>query len=662
MLGLLFAHSASFSLAPVLLALLLSLGSLSYLYFRTQNTLFQKPYFGINVFVVSFLIGCFTLLIHQQTRYPNHYIHLLSSKKQAHTCELVINEKLKNSNNTIRYDASIIRIDTRNCIGKTVLNIDKDSFKFPIKTGSHLLAKGYLFLTKKPNNPSQFDYGNYLKNKQIYSQFYCQSKNCILTKKIDRDIFYFADGIRTRIIQNLKKYKFNAPELHVLVALILGQQQDISPDLIKDYQYAGAVHILSVSGLHVGFILLFITFLLKLFPNTKNAALVKCIITILCLWGFGVLAGLAPSVLRSVAMFSFVALGNFLKRSINIYNTLAISIFIILLFQPAFLFDVGFQLSYIALFFIVWLHPLISSLWTPKNKISKYFWDIVSVSFAAQIGTFPISIYYFHQFPSLFFVTNLIVLPGMSFILGLGVIVMLIALCDSHYSFLYNTLEESIYILNKIISWVASLDSFVFKNIFCSIGMMLGTYLLIFSLIIWLKKPNYQKAIAFLISLIVFQIIWIDSKVTSQKTNEFIVFSGKKKNIISERHGTNVVLHSNDVTPKNWKEEAALQNYITENGCRISKTSTLKNFYSFQTYKIMIIDKSGVYLKNIHPDILILIDAPKVNIERLFRFWKPKMVVFGTTNFKSYVTQWKATCSKENIPFHDISEMGYFKI
>jgi competence protein ComEC len=192
----------------------------------------------------------------------------------------------------------------------------------------------------------------------------------------------------------------------VVSALILGQQQDISKEILKDYQYAGAIHILSVSGLHVGFILLFITFLLKPLRKDKLGNTIRLLTIIISLWGFAILAGLSPSVVRSVTMFSFVAVGMYLKRSTNIFHTLLVSMFLILFFQPSFLFDVGFQLSYLSLFFILWLQPVISNLWEPKNKIVSYFWDILTVSFAAQIGAFPLSIFYFHQFPGLFFINK----------------------------------------------------------------------------------------------------------------------------------------------------------------------------------------------------------------------------------------------------------------
>jgi competence protein ComEC len=446
------------------------------------------------------------------------------------------------------------------------------------------------------------------------------------------------------------------------VALLLGQQQDISQEVVRDYQYAGAVHVLSVSGLHVGFILLFITFLLKPFPNTKRASLIKLLIVILSLWAFGILAGLAPSVVRSVTMFSFVAIGMFLRRSINIYNTLAVSALIILLFQPAFLFDVGFQLSYVALFFIVWLQPLLSSIWTPKYKVTSYLWDIITVSFAAQIGTFPMSIYYFHQFPGLFFITNLVILPGMSIILALGVVVMVLAALDVIWLPLLKSLEWSIWLLNKVIGLVASFEDFIFRDIPLNSYMMWSCYLIIFSTIIWVKKPTFHKLIVSLMAIILLQLFAFEVKYSSQSENEFIVFSKQKNTIITERHGDKVTLYSNDSILKNASEDLALKSYLVVNFCKIQHKKPLSNVLYFKNKKILIVDSAAVYLQDEKPDILLLTHSPKLNLERLFISWKPEQVVVDGTNFKTYSKVWKATCRKEKIPFHDTAEKGFFKL
>ena len=157
------------------------------------------------------------------------------------------------------------------------------------------------------------------------------------------------------------------------MALLLGQQQEISSEIIQDYQLSGAVHILSVSGLHVGLLMLFINFLLKPLRKNRFNSYLKLAIIITILWFFAFIAGLSPSVVRSVTMFTFVAIGMHLNRKTNIFHTLLVSILLILLFQPAFIVDVGFQLSYLALFFILWLQPLLASLWKPKRKLPLTF-------------------------------------------------------------------------------------------------------------------------------------------------------------------------------------------------------------------------------------------------------------------------------------------------
>ena len=542
-LGLICAYYTKPTFLLTISSLLPAIVVLFFLFFLSKKRTNLRSFFGFMTLVVSFLSGAFTFVSNYQTLHSNHYCHSVSITDKEYTFEILIREKLKNTLANDRYIADVIAINHQKSFGKIIFNIRKKTAIPKIIIGSHLQVSGALYLNRAPNNPNQFDYGTYLENQQIYAQIYASSCDVKIGTITDKSLTYYASKLRNKIIHNLEKNHFNKKELSVVVALLLGQQQDITPDVIRDYQYAGAVHVLSVSGLHVGFILLFVTFLLKPFPNSRRASLIKLIIVILSLWSFGVLAGLAPSVVRSVTMFSFVAIGMFLRRSINIYNTLAVSILVILLFQPSFLFDVGFQLSYVALFFIVWLQPLLSSIWKPRNKITSYLWDIITVSFAAQIGTFPLSIYYFHQFPGLFFVTNIIILPGISIILGLGVIVMFLASFDIIITPILKLLEISIVILNKIIAWIASFDYFIVRDIPFNLYMMWSCYILIISWVIWCKKPNFQKLVIALCSIILLQLVFFQSKYNTQKEKELIVFHRKGSSLITERQGNQVKLY-----------------------------------------------------------------------------------------------------------------------
>jgi competence protein ComEC len=632
------------------------------LFFLSKKHLYQMPYFGIATYLLSAIIGATTLAVHTDSYQQKNYVHYKTVFDKSHLISVVLREKLKSNPQSDRYIAIVNTIENVKSSGRILLNFRKDSLKHAFEIGNVLQIRGMLYKNSISKNPSDFDYSKYLENKQIYAQLYTDANQVRIGSQSAKDIWYYSDRLRSRIIRNLEKNHFNATELNVAVALIMGQQQDISPEIVRDYQYAGAVHILSVSGLHIGFILLFVTFILKPLPNTKRGSFIKLLIILASLFLFGVVAGLAPSVVRSVVMFSFVAIGNHLRRSVNIYHTLLVSALLILLFQPTFLFDVGFQLSYLALFFIVWLQPLLSKIWQPKNKILNYFWDILTVSFAAQIGTLPLSIYYFHQFPGLFFVTNLIVIPLVTVIMILGVVVVILAAVDWLPLFLSKTLEWSIWFLDKIINTIASLEQFIIHNISFNFLLLMSSYLLIITAIVWVKKPNFNKLVFVLVSVIGFQICYFKTQWNLENQQELVIFNTKKTTLLTQRNGKTVTLFANDSVLKNASQNRVLSSYLVSNFSELKAKKSLRNLVFFKGNKILILDSLGVYPKEVQPDILVLTQSPKINLNRLFLYLKPKLIVADASNYRTIQRLWKASCEKQKIPFHATSEKGFFKL
>ena len=631
-------------------------------YFLSKQNTINPLYFGFATYFLAMGIGATTQIIHTDSYQQSNYVNDPTIFEKPHLVSVTVREKLRSSAYNVRYIAIVNKIDTKKHSGRILLNVRKDSLNHPFEIGTHLRIKGALYKNSLAKNPNQFDYGKYLENKQIYAQLYADAADIQMGSRPDKDPWYYTSKLRTKIIRNLEKSHFNKAELNVAIALILGQQQEISPDIIRDYQYAGAVHILSVSGLHIGFILLFVTFLLKPFPNTRRGSFIKLVIILLSLSLFGLIAGLAPSVVRSVAMFSFVAIGMYLRRSTNIYHTLLVSILLILLFQPSFLFDVGFQLSYVALFFILWLQPLLAQLWVPKNKVMNYFWEILTVSFAAQIGAFPLSIYYFHQFPGLFFVTNLVIIPFLIFIMGLGVLVMVLAAFDYVPIFLSKGFEWSIFILNKIINSIASLEQFIIRDIPFNWTILISLYLLIISLVLWFKKPSFNKLLLALMTVIILQITYFETHWTNHSQKEFVIFHSKKNTLITERNGENSTLFANDSLLRIASENKTLTSYLMGNFSYLKSKEKLQNTLYFQDKKILVLDSLGIYPKNSNPDIVVLTQSPKINLERMFQTLKPEMVVADGSNYSTYISLWETTCLKNKIPFHATGEKGFYKL
>lgn len=657
-IGILFANYFKFltpTIGFVLLCFTFSLFTIAF--YRSKKQFLPNNFFGLTTYFLSFSVGISTLLIHSGWQQKDNYIHHIKSSETKHIIEVVLREKLKSTANYHRYIALVNNVDGKSCSGKLMVNFNTAAFENDFKIGTPLQINNQLILPNPPLNPDQFDYGKYLLQKSILAQTFLDPSHVKTHVSLVRDAFFYADLIRATIRNNLKKSNFNTKELNILMALLLGQQQDIDSEIVSDYQFAGAIHILSVSGLHVGFVLLFLNFLLQGFPNSKRNSYYKLAVTLFALWGFAVLAGLSPSVIRSVTMFSFVAVGLHLKRQSNIFHTLLVSLLLILLFEPSFLFDVGFQLSYVALFSILWMQPLLDKIWQPKNKIANYFWQILTVSFAAQIGTLPLSLYYFHQFSGLFFITNVIVIPFLSVIMAMGIVVMLLACVDFVPKFLAVSLEWWIAILNKIIGSIASLEQFVLKDIPLNAILLWSLYFVIIALVFCFKKASFQRIAIVLMAILLLQASYFGSRWKAQQQEEWIVFNVKRATLIVERNGSDVAVFTNADLRKN----NALQSYMTANFCKIDKVKPITNLASFRNKKILIIDSLGNYPRA-NPDVMLLRDSPRINLDRVFKTCKPKVMVADASNYKSYVALWKVTCLKEKIPFHYTNEKGFYNL
>jgi competence protein ComEC len=658
-LGIVLSSRLDLDYVYLLITLSISLITLCTLHFFGKKTVAYKTGFGIICLFVGLLLGIFSSQLHDDRLVQNHYSHVIPKEDDVIDATLVIQEKLRETTKNRRYKASIISVNGEASYGKIIVNISKKEAGKTIQIGDKVSVNASYFENKPNFNPHQFNYGEYLEKQQIYGQLYVKSSDIVVIG-IERSLWISFSNYRESLIANFEKTSLAKDELYVFVALLLGQQQDISPEILKDYQYAGAVHILSVSGLHIGFILMFLNQLLSRVPNSKNGSLLKLFIILIGLWSFATLAGLSASVVRSVTMFSFLAIGNHLRRTVNIYYTLLVSMFLLLLFKPSFLYDVGFQLSYLALFFIIWLQPILHNIWQPKNKIVTYFWSIITVSTAAQIGTMPLSIYYFHQFPGLFFLTNLVILPLLGMIMAVGVISILLAAINFIPDFIVHLVSFSIKVLNAIIHWVAGFESFVIQNISFSETLVWLSYLVIISFVLYLKNKSFYRLISVLIAVILLQFGYIYQKKITESSHEVVIFNQNKNTLITERIGDKVSLYTPDSLHQKVDENQAVQSYLIGTFSHIRNKENYSKLMYLHSKKIVVIDKDAVYSKKAQPDIVLLVNSPKVNLDRMIQQIKPKQIIADGSNFKSYCTLWKQTCIKQKIPFHHTSEKGSY--
>ena len=351
----------------------------------------------------------------------------------------------------------------------------------------------------------------------------------------------------------------------------------------------------------MGVILLILSLVFKPLERFKHGKLIKTIILVSLLWCFALVAGLSASVTRAVTMFSIVTIAINLKRPTNIYNTLAISMLVILLFKPMFIFDIGFQLSYLAVFAIVTLDPFLYKLWKPKSWVIDKFWHTFTITVSAQFGIIPISLYYFHQFPSLFFVSNLIIIPFLGLILGLGILVILLAVLDILPEFGVDIYGYIISLMNDFVGWISHQEPFLFKDIPFSGLYVLASYLFLITLTRFIIKKNYNTLRLFLIVVLIIQSTLLFTRL-NKPVNEFIVFHKSRYSLIGHtKQDKMFVAHDFDSLTKS--KNSIITDYAIGNHVNTVQENSIKPIYQLNTKKIMIVDRLGVYqVKSFRPE------------------------------------------------------------
>jgi competence protein ComEC len=379
------------------------------------------------------------------------------------------------------------------------------------------------------------------------------------------------------------------------------------------------------------------------------------------LWTFAIIAGLSPSVTRAVAMFSIISIAMHLKRPTNIYNTLVISAFVILLFKPTFLFEVGFQMSYLAVLGIVSVQPILYKLWKPKFLVTDKLWQIFTVTLAAQAGVVPISLFYFHQFPGLFFISNIVVIPFLGLILGFGLLIITLALMDILPDFIVTAYSFIIDSLNAFIAWVAQFEDFLFRDIPFTILQVICSYFIITALVQVYKYRNFKWVALSLVGVLCFQGVSFYNRYKTQN-DAFIVFNKSRYSIIGQKHNDQLIVHHNLDSLKQ-KTDNVIKNFTVGETIDSTLAYKLESLYQFKNKTILVIDSLRVYQGlSFSPEIVLLRNSPKLNINRVIDSLQPELIIADASNYKTYVKRWKATCEHKKIPFHYTNEKGAFII
>ena len=616
----------------------------------------RKQLFAICSWILFFFLGIF-LVCSQNVRNFQRYYGNFPIKDSV--IEVKVEKILKQNLLYHKYIVSVTRIGQQKTIGNVLLSVQKNATNASAKINDVFFFKSDVKEIEKPKNPFQFNYKLYLEKQEVYQQFFLRDFSYVHESSSELSIHKMAENVREKVEKSLVLNGFKGEELAVIKALILGQRNDVSKELLEEYTNAGAIHILAVSGLHVGIVLLILSLLFKPLERIRKGVYIKMVLIIVFLWFFAVIAGLSASVVRAVTMFTAVAIGMSFKRKTFVLHSLITSMFVLLLVKPLFVFDVGFQLSYLAVFSIVTIQPKLYQIWKPKWKVVDKTWQLFTVSLAAQIGVLPISLFYFHQFPGLFMLSNLVIIPFIGVILIGGILVIVLSVSNMLPELFASFYNAVIGMMNDFVGWVSLQESFLIKDIPFSSTLLITSYGIIFLGIALIEKVTFKKWVVFLVAIVCFQLCMVYEKMNVQNTNELILFHKNRNTIIGVNQGGYLKVHHTLKTSKIVSSRILRDYKIGKNVKKIRLEKSIPNVIQFKNKLILVIDSLGIYKVNqVENPIVVLINSPKINLERLIKVLSPKLIIADASNYKSLAEKWQIVSRKKSIPFKDIQKVG----
>jgi competence protein ComEC len=567
----------------------------------------------------------------------------------------------------------IISNDTTvNCKGELLLYFAKDAAAKSLRYGDRILINKNLQPIKNTGNPGAFNYRQYAAFQQNFHTVFLNEKDWVLLNgKTIHPFIQFIYTARENILSILRSnISAGKDELGIAEALLIGYTNDLDKDLVQAYSNTGVVHIIAISGMHLGLIYIMLVWILARIPGIKKSKWLRALLILSCLWIFSLLTGGSASVLRSAVMFSFITLGKtiFTKQT-SIYNSLAASAFAMLVYNPYYLWDVGFQLSYLAVTGIVIFQKPVYNLITVKNKWVDKTWEMTAITLAAQVLTFPVCIYYFHQFPNLFLISNLIAVPLSTVILFAEIALVVLGWIPFAGIYLGKLTGWLVSLMNRIILSVNAISFSVWDNINATVLSTWLLYAVVIGISAWLMTKQKKLLQFSLWSLLAFVIQNAYCNWQFKNQQQLIVYNVPQHQAIDIVQGTTYQFKGDSAV----SEAGILQNFhlkparialqLNQRADLFPSVFYRPPFYQIGNKRILVIDKPLVFEprhQKINVDIIIISKSPKLYIPQLAAVFNCNQYVADASNSLWKIDKWKKDCEGLHLQLHSIPQDGAF--
>lgn len=546
---------------------------------------------------------------------------------------------------------------------KVICTLQKKKIPQPVVLNQRIMLRGSWTEIHNFGNPYEFDYSKFMNRNGFFFQAYIDSAHWKLQgPDLKFSINLWALQLRDKILSYYKQLNLSPSSFAVISALTVGDKSYLDDEIKSAYINSGTMHILAVSGMHVALLFWLLQLITRPLILWKKGKLLRLFVVLLVIWIYALITGLTPSVVRASVMFSFWMLGDAGNKKVNIYNTLSASALFLLLINPDTIFDVGFQLSYLAVLGIVVFYSDIYHWLYLQNKILKYLWGMIAVSLAAQLFTLPISLYNFHQFPNYFILSNIIALPLSTIILYSSIIALVLA----PFKFLWLPLGWVLKILlgamNNALIWVEHLPFSVTTGIGISGIMALCLFIIVVSARFYIyRKKSIYLYLVLICSIVCCYNIYVKRKAVLQ-TRDIIVYNtpgtvvvqlrdGKRSFIISENSGYDV---DRLIKPYNDKLQVEKFHKLFLDSAIAIKNKNLmiyKNFIFFNRKRFFVWDKTPDFRRlPVNIDVLIIAKFKKRDLYLVDKYFKAKEIIVANKVFRGLAQEIGLHYKEQDIP------------
>lgn len=625
---------------------------------------------SIAIFALTFSLGMFLFVVKDIRQNKNWFGHFY---KQNDVITAVLTENPVEKENSYKAEALVKTVmdsaSARHADGRIIIYFRKDSAIKSLEPGTELSFKKPLQEIKNSGNPGGFDYKRYALYNGIVHTVYLTEQDFILSSG-KRKIFFkkTLHALRQYAVQTIRKYIPGKKEQGLAEALLIGYKDDLDRDLLQSYTNTGVVHVIAVSGMHLGLIFWLLNLLFKPLLKRRKTAWMHPVLIICLLWVFTLIAGGSASIVRAAVMFTFILLGTAFNRKASIYNTLAVSAFLLLCYNPYWLWDVGFQLSYIAVLSIVIFYKPIYHFLYLKNRSLDWIWQLLAVSLAAQILTTPVVLFHFHQFPVYFLITNLLIVPVSSLVLIGELILVLISAIPFLASALGKILSATIWWMNSVIEGLEKLPFSVWDGFQINLFQVVLLFVVIIAIAPKQKEERKKWIWIGLFALLAFFGIRAYSFYEASHQRKMIVYNISKHDAIDFIDGRNFKpmmdssLHENKkLVYMNLKPARTL--YRVKPTDSIAGLSITNNAISFFGKRILLVNRpinANTAISRTNVDVVILSANPRLYINDLVKLIEPKQIVISASAPAWKANYWQKDCDSLKIPCHKVAEKGAF--